>query len=105
MVMYYLGMKYLVAPVVRWQERIEARCEKRAYECSLAIGEARGAARSHAEWRAWYEKYLDAKARGEPQPPPLRPFNRVIRRRSPRGKRLRALCLSLRSTVPPTRHR
>ena len=72
MVMYYLGMKYLVHPIIRWQDRLD---EKRR----MAIGEARGiaigAARSDAKWRAWYQRRFEAQARGEPfdEPPPNPP--------------------------------
>ena len=43
MVMYYLGIKYLVHPVIRWHER---RGEARG----IAIGEVRGETRERERW-------------------------------------------------------
>ena len=97
MVMYYLGMKYLVHPVIRWQDRLDEKARAKAArkrvgkamstadperiaftlgeKRGIAIGEGQGAARSHAEWRAWYEQLLDAEEHGEPfnEPPPPPP--------------------------------
>lgn len=69
MVMYYLGMKYLVQPVARWQDRRE---EKLAIERGIAIGRKN----VDRKWRAWYERLQDAVRRGEPftEPPPDPPF-------------------------------
>ena len=60
MVMYNLGMNLIVRPIIKWHER---------------RGEARGAARNDAEWRAWYQRSVDAAERGEPfdEPPPSPP--------------------------------
>lgn len=64
MVMYNLGMNLIVRPIIKWHERR-----------GIAIGEAQAAARTDAEWRAWYQRNLDAAERGEPfdEPPPPPP--------------------------------
>ena len=66
MVMYNLGMNLIVRPVIKWHER---------------RGEARGAERTDAEWRAWYQRGLYAQARGEPfdEPPPPPPYENGAR--------------------------
>ena len=65
MVMYNLGMNLIVRPIIRWHER---RGERRGEERGIAIGEAR----TDAEWRAWYQRFLEHAERGEPfnEPPP-----------------------------------
>ena len=93
MVMYYLGMKYLVHPVIRWQDRLDEKARAKAARKRLGekmgmadperiaftLGEKRGfaigAARYHKKWRAWYERRLDAEEHGEPfnEPPPPPP--------------------------------
>ena len=72
MVMYNLGMNLIVRPIIKWHER---RGEARGEERGIAIGEAQAAARTDAEWRAWYQRFLDAAERGEPfdEPPPPPP--------------------------------
>ena len=72
MVMYNLGMNLIVRPIVRWHER---RGEARGEERGIAIGEFKGAERTDQEWRAWYQRGLEAQARGEPfgEPPPNPP--------------------------------
>ena len=56
MVMYNLGMNLIVRPIIKWHEQ-------------------RGAARTDAEWRAWYQRSRAAAERGEPfdEPPPPPP--------------------------------
>ena len=92
MVMYYLGMKYLVHPIIRWQDRLDEKArakairqrsskapdlashEAGAFTKAVKRGEAIGAARTYAKWRAWYERLLDAEEHGESfnEPPPER---------------------------------
>ena len=69
MVMYSLGMNLVVRPIIRWHER---RGEARGEERGIAIGEAR----TDAEWRAWYQRFLEHQAHGEPfdEPPPPPPY-------------------------------
>ncbi|MYC35419.1 MAG: hypothetical protein F4X66_00660 [Chloroflexi bacterium] len=68
MVMYNLGMNLIVRPIIRWHER---RGEARGEAQGIAIG----AERADQEWRAWYQRSLDAAERGEPfnEPPPPPP--------------------------------
>ena len=93
MVMYYLGMKYLVHPIIRWQDRLDEKARAKAirqiysrasdfadhegvaFSKAVKRGEAIGAARTYAKWRAWYERRLDAEEHGEPfnEPPPPPP--------------------------------
>ena len=76
MVMYNLGMNLIVRPIIKWHEH---RGETKGEERGIAIGEERGIAigteRTDQEWRAWYQRGLDAAARGEPfdEPPPPPP--------------------------------
>ena len=95
MVMYYLGMKYLVHPIIRWQDRLDEKArakaarkrvgdamgiadpERLAFTFGVKHGESLGATRNDAEWRAWYQRFLEHQARGElfeepPPPPPHR---------------------------------
>lgn len=66
MVMYNLGMNLIVRPIIKWHER---------------RGEARGAERTDAEWRAWYQQFLEHTERGEPfeEPPPPPPHQNGTR--------------------------
>ena len=60
--------------VVFWaREKIRAEMKQARDE-----SEARGEARSHAEWRAWYERMQAAQREGRPfdEPPPSLPENR-----------------------------
>ena len=68
MVMYNLGMNLIVRPIIKWHER---RGEARGEERGIAIGEAR----TDAEWRAWYQRFLEHTDRDEPfdEPPPPPP--------------------------------
>ena len=64
--------------VVFWaREKIRAEM-KQARDLAQAEGAARGAAKSHAEWRAWYERMQAAQREGRPfdEPPPPPPENR-----------------------------
>ena len=74
MVMYNLGMNLIVRPIIRWHER---RGEARGEERGIAIGEAR----TDAEWRAWYQRFLEHQAQGEPfdEPPPPPPYENGAR--------------------------
>ena len=71
MVMYNLGMNLIVRPIIRWHER-------RGEERGIVIGEAR----NDAEWRAWYQRSVDAAERGEPfdEPPPPPPHQNGARK-------------------------
>ena len=66
MVMYNLGMNLIVRPIIRWHER-------RGEERGISIGEAR----TDAEWRAWYQRFLEHAERSEPfdEPPPPPPHH------------------------------
>lgn len=74
MVMYNLGMNLIVRPIIRWHER---RGEARGEAQGIAIG----AERTDQEWRAWYQRSLDAAERGEPfdEPPPPPPHQNGAR--------------------------
>ncbi len=97
--MYYLGMKYIVHPIIRWQDRLDEKArakavrkrvgdamgiadpERLAFTFGVKHGEAVGAARTDAEWRAWYQRSRAAAERGEPfdEPPPPPPHQNGAR--------------------------
>ena len=95
MVMYNLGMNLIVRPIIKWHER---RGEARGEERGIAIGEAR----NDAEWRAWYQRSVDAAERGEPfdEPPPSPPHQNGAQR--PEDRAFIAFFVPYCATHPPS---
>jgi len=59
MVMYNLGMNFIVRPIIKWHE-------DRGREMGREEGREEGKADSNREWADWYDRLLEHQARGEP---------------------------------------
>ena len=67
------GKENLKMTLTRWlREKVEEEQLERARSEGLVEGIDQGAARSHAAWLVWYNKFQEARKKGEPfdEPPP-----------------------------------
>ncbi len=67
------GKENLELTITRWlREKVEEEQLEKARSEGVAEGLDQGAARNHAAWLVWYDKFKEAQEKGEPfdEPPP-----------------------------------